>query len=333
MKWLPMPKESHMKIDKFIIAIVAVIIFAYFFPQFAADEGTIPLDQIGKIGIALIFFFYGLKMAPEKLRAGLSNWKLHILVQSATFIFFPLLVIALYPAAVTEHYRILWLGLFFLAIMPSTVSSSVVMVSIARGNVPAAIFNASISGIIGIIAAPLWLSIFIASEPGSHTDFSTIYTSLAFEIILPVILGLALQRFLGGYAQRYSSQLTTFDKAVILLIIYKSFAHSFEARIFSTVSVADLALITAAVIALFFIAYYSTAFLSKLFGFSFEDRITAQFCGTKKSLVHGTVFSGILFPGSASVGLILLPLMIFHAIQILLISFIASKYESEREDV
>ena len=120
-------------------------------------------------------------------------------------------------------------------------------------------------------------------------------------------------------------QLSSFDKSIILLIIYKSFAESFEEKVFSSVQITDLLAIALAVVLLFYFVFYLIGFVAKKMHFSLEDSITAQFCGTKKSLVHGTVFSKILFPASYPVGLVLLPLMLFHALQIFIISIIASK--------
>jgi len=322
--------KKSIKIDKFVVGIILVIILAYFFPGLASRESAVPLDTISGIGISLIFFFYGLKLNPEKIRHGLKNWRLHILVQSFVFLIFPLLVIVFYPLFKSSDFLHIWLAFLFMASLPSTVSSSVVMVSIAKGNIPAAIFNASISGLIGIVVTPLWMGIFLEHQSG---DFSLmdVYTSLMLQILLPVFLGLLLHRYLGGFAARYSSYLTLFDKLVILLIIYKSFVHSFEDGIFDSVKLEQLVLIYSGVLALFFLVYFIIGRVSKLLKFSTEDTITAQFCGTKKSLVHGTVFSGILFPASFSIGIILLPLMLFHVTQIFIISIVASKV-SKRDD-
>ncbi|WP_055445999.1 bile acid:sodium symporter family protein [Lacinutrix mariniflava] len=317
-----------LKIDKFVLSIIATILIAYFFPQYGAQESKIPIDTISAVGISLIFFFYGLKLNPTQLKAGLKNWKLHLLVQSATFLMFPLLVLLFRPLLQNEEQETIWLAFFFLAALPSTVSSSVVMVSMAKGNIPAAIFNASISGIIGIAITPLWMGLFI-NDAQTDFDFTAIYLKLIVQIILPVILGLLLQRFLGKFAHKHRSKLTLFDKSIILLIIYKSFAESFNDNIFSAVSLLDLGIIFIGVIVLFGIAFLLTGFISKKLKLNTEDQITAQFCGTKKSLVHGTVFSKILFGNMASVGIILLPLMLFHATQILIISIVASKKSRE----
>jgi len=318
-----------LKIDNFVLAILVVIGIAYFFPQWGSRDSPIPIDLIGSIGISLIFFFYGLKLSPEKIRNGLKNWRLHVLVQASTFLLFPLIILGFYPLAQSEEGKSIWLAFLFLAALPSTVSSSVVMVSIARGNMPAAIFNASISGLIGIVLTPLWMGLFLKQSTADF-DLGAIYIKLLTEILLPVLIGIGLQRFWGQWVQQYSKKLSTFDKSIILLIIFKSFAESFEDRVFSSVSLADLLFITVATILLFYGVYFLTGFLSKKLGFEEEDRITAQFCGSKKSLIHGTVFSKILFPATFPLGIILLPLMIYHAIQIFIISIIATRMAERR---
>ncbi len=312
------------KIDKFVLFIIVVIGVAYLFPHWGSKESQIPLKTISTLGISLIFFFYGLKLSPDKLKAGLKNWRLHVLVQATTFLIFPLIVLAFHPLIQTQEQELLWLAFFFLAVLPSTVSSSVVMVSIAKGNIPAAIFNASISGIIGIVVTPLWMGLFVHSAQ-TDFDFTEIYIKLIVQIILPVVFGIILQRYLGKLANEHSSKITLFDKSVILLIIYRSFSESFNENIFSSVSLSDLLFLFTAVLFLFFIVFTLTGYVAKKLNFNKEDQITTQFCGTKKSLVHGTVFSAILFGNVPTIGFILLPLMLFHAIQILIISIIASK--------
>ncbi len=313
-----------MKFDGFVLSIIAVIGLAYIFPQWGTPESNLPLDTISAIGISLIFFFYGLKLSPQKLKAGVRNWKLHLLIQTTTFLIFPLLVLVFQPLVQNEEQEIIWLAFFFLAALPSTVSSSVVMVSIAKGNIPAAIFNASISGIIGIVLTPLWMGLFLQNAQADF-NFTDIYVKLIVQIILPVVLGVLLQRFFGEFAQKHTHQLTLFDKSVILLIIYRSFASSFDDNIFSSVSILDLLILFISVLTLFGVLFFLTGFLAKKMMFTIEDQITAQFCGTKKSLVHGTIFSKIIFGNIASIGIILLPLMLFHAVQLLIISIVASK--------
>lgn len=318
----------NFKIDKFVLAIIVVVIIAYIFPDLGRVNGPLPLDGITSIGVSLIFFFYGLKLSPKQIKEGLQNWKLHLLVQSSTFILFPIIVISIYPF-IDETSTPLWIAFLFLAALPSTVSSSVVMVSIAKGNIPAAIFNASISGLIGIVLTPLWMGMFL-NQSSNDYNLIEVYQKLLLEILIPIILGIGLQRFLGKYARMYSKALTLFDKSVILLIIYKSFSRSFLEKVFNNVGILELLLIFWLVILLFWLVYTIIGIIAKRLHFNTEDTITAQYCGTKKSLVHGTVFSKILFQNVSFLGIILLPLMMFHAFQILTISIIASK-QSKRK--
>lgn len=310
-----------MKFNGFITALFIAILLAYFLPQ---GLELLPLKLITDIGIGLIFFFYGLKLSPSQFKISFLNYKLHILIQFITFVVFPLLVLLSLPFFENGISSEIWISLFFLGALPSTVSSSVVMVSLAKGDIPAAIFNASLSGLIGIIATPLWIGVFLKNTGEFH--FWEVIFKLFLQIIVPLAMGLLLQNRLGRFARKYSTQLSFFDKSIILLIVYSSFSSSFASNLFDTVSLFDFLKLASLVISLFFIVYFGIGLLCRLFGFSIEETITAKFCGTKKSLVHGTVMVKIIFGSSAHTGLLLLPIMIYHTFQLLVIAVFAEKY-------
>ncbi|TLX75303.1 bile acid:sodium symporter [Labilibacter sediminis] len=311
------------KVDGFIMGLIAMIILAYFIPGIGDGE-SFNLENITNIGISLIFFFYGLKLSPQNMKKGLINYKLHILIQLTTFVIFPLLVLCFKPFVTTEEQNLLWLALFFMAALPSTVSSSVVMVSIAKGNIPGAIFNASISGLIGILITPLWIGIFMHS--GTHEfDLGQSVIDLIIKILLPVIVGLLLNRYWGKTARKYGRYLTLFDKSIILAIVYNSFSKSFEAQLFDTIKLPYLLVCAAAIIIVFTAIYLLVYWLTTKLNFSQEDKVTALFCGSKKSLVHGSVMANVLFKDMATQGIFILPIMIYHSLQLIVISFIAQK--------
>ncbi|MCU4176362.1 bile acid:sodium symporter family protein [Carboxylicivirga sp. N1Y90] len=318
------------RLDGFIIGLLLMIVLAWFIPELANGGGFLSLEVIADIGISLIFFFYGLKLSPRQMKEGLSNYRLHILVQCTTFLLFPVLVLLAYPFIKGEDGQLLWLAMFFLAALPSTVSSSVVMVVLAKGNVAGAIFNASISGLIGIVVTPLWMGLFLAGGDASF-DFTGVMLSLILKILLPVVFGLFFHRYWGIWAKQHSKKLALFDKAIILIIVYKSFAHSFEAGIFQSVSIGELSVLFIAVVVLFILIYFIVLLLATRFNFNQADKITALFCGSKKSLVHGSVMSKVLFEGMAGQGLFLLPIMLYHALQLIVISFIAQKMAKRNE--
>ena len=314
--------------DWFITGLLIMILAAWLVPGIGMSDSTVNLSLIIDLGVVLIFFFYGLKLDPEKLRRGMSNWKMHMAVQTTTFLVFPLLILPAYPLFRGTSYEIFWLGMFFLAALPSTVSSSVVMVSIAGGNIPGAIFNASISGIIGIVMTPLWMGIFLSAGEADF-DFTHVIVQLITQIILPVVLGLLLHRFFAQRISRHMGKLAAFDKIIILMIVYESFSQSFLAGIFSGVSWTVLMVISGAVLLLFFAVFHYTRFIARQLNFTREDRITLIFAGSKKSLVHGSVFAAVLFSGISGAGVYLLPIMIYHAFQLFYISVVARRMASQ----
>jgi sodium/bile acid cotransporter 7 len=318
----PLPFLQRIGLDGFVLALLGMIALAYLWPEGGIAHGAFSLSSVANYGVSLIFFFYGLRLSKQKLQQGLGNWKLHILVQASTFILFPLLVFPLQMLVPDEQWHVLWIGTFFLASLPSTVSSSVVMVSLAEGNIPAAIFNASISSIVGVFITPLWMGL-VLSGSSQSIELGSIVGKLVLQVLLPVVVGILLNPKWGHYAEKYKRQLKYFDQTIILIIVYTAFCESFEKKMFDNLTLPELLLLSIAMLILFFIAYGLTNLFCRLLRFNREDTITVVFCGSKKSLVHGTVMSRVLFTNNTATGLLLLPLMIYHALQLIVVSIIA----------
>lgn len=315
-------------LNGFFFCLIGVIFLAYYFPTIGLHQSPWHLPQIAEYGVSVIFFFYGLKLSPQKLKSGLTNWKLHILIQTATFGVFPLLILCLQYFLDVDKTSLFWIGIFYLAVLPSTVSSSVVMVAIAKGNLPAAIFNASISSIIGIFITPLWMS-GLLEQQDANFDLLPVILRLCFEVLLPVIVGYVLHSQLSKWAERYNHLLRLFDQTIILLIVYTSFCESFAGGMFEGQSVRDLSILGVEMLSFFFLIFGLLYLLSSWLGFSYEDRVTVIFCGSKKSLVQGAVMGKVLFPNPVSLGVVLLPLMMYHALQLLAGSIIAQQWGSK----
>lgn len=318
--------------DGFLLGIITMIFLAYLFPSIGAKGSGIPLDEIAQIGVSVIFLFYGLKLNPVQLKAGLSNWKLHILVHIATFVIFPVIILLLHKAIPGIQSDDFWTGMFYLAALPSTVSSSVVMVSIARGNIPAAIFNASISSLLGVFITPIWMEVWFSESANGDFELGGIFLKLILQVLLPVLLGMVLHGKFGWFAEKNKVRLKQFDQAVILLIIFNSFCESFSENVFALLGFTDLIWLTVFSILIFFVVIAITNLISNILRFSKGDKITLMFCGSKKSLVHGTVMSKILFPNSDAMGVILLPLMIYHTAQLIICSILANKFAKEERE-
>lgn len=315
---------TRIGIDGFMIGIISMIVLAYLFPEIGSIKKPFSLDQLATFGVSLIFFLYGLRLSPEKLKQGLSNWRMHLVIQLTTFLVFPLILLALKPLFKGTSAEIFWLGTFFLASLPSTVSSSVVMVSIAGGNVPAAIFNASISSLIGIFMTPFWTGLVLSSSSESF-NAGDVALTLTIQVIIPVIAGILLHRYFGAFAEKHKKALKYSDQTVILLIIFTAFCKSFETHIFADLSFRQIILLGGSMVALFFTVMGFVHSISRCLHFSPEDSVTVLFCGSKKSLVHGSVMIKVLFPHSSISGILLLPLMLYHALQIIISSIIAGK--------
>jgi solute carrier family 10 (sodium/bile acid cotransporter), member 7 len=312
---------ARVGINGFLLSILGAIFLAYLVPDFGSSASQVPWKILTDLGIALVFFFYGVKLNPEQLKTGLSNWKLHVLIQACTFLFFPIIVIVLMQFAP-------WIegdfqkGISFLSVLPSTVSASVVMVSIAGGNLPAAIFNASISSLIGVLITPIWMG-WILEGSSIEMDFWVSFGELSLKVLLPVLLGLFFHQILFSKIEKYLSKLKYLDQTVILMIVFTSFAQSFSQEIFTPYSIFSLLKVGISMLGLFFMIWGLLEGLARIFGFEREDRITALFCGSKKSLVQGVVIGKIIFPDPAIFGLVLLPVMLYHIQQLIVGSILA----------
>lgn len=322
---------SKVGFNTFFFLMAGAIFMAWLQPSFGVAESVLHLPVIAGYGVSLVFFFYGARLSPESLVNGLSNWRLHLVVQLSTFLLFPL-IITVFRFFIPDYFMTLTgIGIFFIASLPSTVSSSVVMVSIARGNVAAAIFNAGISSILGIFITPLLMS-GILEKTNTGFDFGHTIFMLCLQVLFPVIVGLALHHKLGKWVSHYKTVLGTFDQTIILLIVYTSFCESFSGNMFGHFSVSRILLLCALMFSLFIVVFALMYQLSAQLGFKREDRITVIFCGSKKSLVQGAVMGKVLFPDKAVLGVVLLPLMVYHALQLLAGSIIAKEMGKFRQD-
>lgn len=323
----------------FVLALFGMIGLARLVPGPGAETGPWSLHAFAHYGVSLIFLMYGIGLSPRAFHEGLRNVRLHLLIHLSTFLLFPLLALAgyrLFAVAEPESIRLLWFGVFYLAILPSTVSSSVVMVSLAGGNVPAAIFNASLSGLLGVFLTPLWMGLFHTIEGSTASaagpiDLRTAIGSLVLVVVLPIVLGMLLHRCCGAWVGAQRKTLRLFDQSVILLIVYCSFCESFAAKSLDGFSFTQIGLLGLAMTAFFSMVYGIVALGCHMLRFSREDTITATFCGSKKSLMHGMVMAKVLLAGIAAPGLVLLPLMLYHALQLVLVAAIASRLRHRKE--
>jgi sodium/bile acid cotransporter 7 len=313
------------KLDWFLLGMVAATGLAWAVPAPGAAGGWLHPELLTKAGIALIFFLHGLALSFSALKAGTLRWPLHLVVQSSTFLLFPLLGLAL-NAALGEHVSPgLKLGLFYLCALPSTVSSSVAMTGAARGNVAGAVFNATLSSLLGVFLTPLWIALVLRTS-GHAPSLGPVIWDLVRWLVLPLLVGQACRPLLGAWAARNKPLINVADRVTILLLVYTSFCDSFKDGVWSGHGFGTLGLVLAAALLLFSVAMMVMSFAADALGFSREDKIAAMFCGSKKTLASGVPMSKLIFAGNPGLGLILLPIMIYHPLQLVICGFLAERW-------
>ena len=313
------------KPDWFLIGMVLATVLAWAFPEPGASGGWMQPELVTKASVALIFFLHGLMLAFAALRAGALNWRLHLLVQSCTFLLFPLIGLALNAVFSGRIAFELALGLFFLCALPSTVSSSVAMTATARGNVAGAVFNATLSSLIGIVLTPLWMA-WVMQTTGETQPIGPVMVDLLQWLVLPLATGHALRPWLGKWAQRHKARVGRIDRLAILLLVYTSFCDSFKQRVWTGNGAGQLLVIALVCAALFAVVMLLTAAASRGLGFNREDRIAAMFCGSKKTLASGVPMAKLIFGAHPGLGLILLPIMIYHPLQLIVCGVLAQRW-------
>jgi len=320
-----MALSKFIKVDWFISALIGAIVLARLWPEGGIGTGPFSVKTLSGIGVSIIFLLYGFRLNFRTILQSMSNWRLHLLVQSATFLVFPLIAIIGRYTIGNDGY--LWQGIIFLSVMPSTVSSAAVLVSLANGNVPAALFNSSLSSIIGIILPPVMLSVLQGTSGGSF-DTAQVFIKLFFQILLPIIVGVLLNPLVGKTAVKYKNFTRYFDQTVILSIVYYSFANSFYINQFKGLSVWDIGALIGALLLIFLLVNLIIYLTSKKLGLTTPDMITALFCGSTKSLVHGSTMGRLIYAGNPAVGVIILPILVYHSLQLMLSSIMVNRFKS-----
>jgi sodium/bile acid cotransporter 7 len=315
---------SRLSIDPYIACILGTVGVASLLPAHGA--GAVAASYITTAAIALLFFLHGARLAPRAALAGARNWRLHTIVLLATFLLFPMLGLAAraaWPGLLTPE---LWMGLILLCVLPSTVQSSIAFTSIARGNVPAALCAATASNLLGMALTPL-LAGFLLSSGGGFSVKGT--EDIVLQLLLPFAAGQTARPLIGGWAARNRKLLSLVDRGSILLVVYAAFSEGVTQGIWHQLDITQLGTLLIVNAALLAAVLGLTTLTSRVLGFSRADEITIVFCGSKKSLASGLSMASVLLAGQ-SVGLIVLPLMLFHQIQLMACAALARRYAAGR---
>jgi len=310
--------------DWFLLGMLLAVVLAWLLPAPGAKGGSLHPELLNKLGVSLIFFLHGLTLSFAALGAGARNWRLHLLVQACTFLLCPLLGVLLI-ASIGGHLSVdLRTGLFFLCALPSTVSSSVALTATAKGNVPAAVFNATLSSLLGVVLTPLWLSLVLGAA-GRALPIASVIVDLVEWLVLPLFIGQLLRPLLGAFATRHRTRIGVLDRLTILLLVYTSFCDSVQDGVWRA---GDSALLISLLSSIVLLAATMLIVwqISRAFHFSPADRIVALFCGSKKTLASGVPMARLIFGAHPGLGIILLPIMLYHPLQLVVGGWLAGRF-------
>ncbi|KPU61688.1 sodium Bile acid symporter family protein [Pseudomonas fluorescens] len=297
----------------------------------ASGQVAVGFGWLTNIAIALLFFLHGAKLSRESIIAGAGHWRLHVLVFSLTFVLFPLLGLALKPLLSPLIGNDLYMGMLYLCALPATVQSAIAFTSLARGNIPAAICSAAASSLFGIFLTPLLVTLLLNVHGEGSSTLDAIL-KISVQLLLPFIAGQIARRWIGNWVARNKSWLKFVDQGSILLVVYGAFSEAVIEGLWHQIPLLDLlGLVVACCVVLGLVLVASTV-LGKAFGFNQEDRITILFCGSKKSLATGVPMAQVLFAGS-TIGVLILPLMLFHQIQLMICAVLAQRFANRPESI
>ena len=308
--------------DNFTLILIGVVLLATFFP--AHGSGATFFHWLTNFAIALLFFMHGAKLSREAIIAGAMHWRLHLLVFVCTFLMFPLLGWAVKPVLLPLLGMPLYIGVLYLCALPGTVQSAIAFTSIARGNVPAAVCSASASSLIGIVLTPVLLKVLLDADAGTAGTLDAII-HISVQLLLPFAVGHFMRPWIGAWIDKNQKWLKNVDQSSILLVVFTAFSESVIGGLWTAVPIAALINLTIICLVLLALVLLLTTFLARRLGFNHEDEITIVFCGSKKSLATGVPMAQVLFSATA-IGPALLPLMIFHQIQLMACAFLANRY-------
>ncbi|MDO0937943.1 bile acid:sodium symporter family protein [Streptomyces sp. DG2A-72] len=312
-----------MPIDPYILLLLGTVGFAALLP--ARGTGADVASGASTAAIAFLFFLYGVRLSTREALDGLKHWRLHVTVLACTFVIFPVLGLAsrgLVPVLLSEP---LFQGLLFLTLVPSTIQSSIAFTSIARGNVPAAICAGSFSSLVGIVVTPLLAASLLGGTGGFSADS---LIEIVLQLLVPFLAGQLLRRWIGGFVARHKKALGLVDRGSILLVVYTAFSEGMVQGIWHQVSPARLAGLLAVEAVLLAVMLALTWYGAKALRFDREDRIAIQFAGSKKSLAAGLPMASVLFGAQAA--LAVLPLMLFHQMQLMVCAVIAKRRSHDK---
>ena len=313
---------ARLRLDPFTLALLATIALASLLPVRGAAAAV--LDDATDLAIAALFFLHGARLSRDAVRAGALHWRLHLTILACTFVLYPLLGLLFRPFAHALLTPELYIGVLFLCALPSTVQSSIAFTSMAGGNVPAAVVSASMSSLLGVFLTPLLMGLLVGAQ-GAMAHPAQAIGHIMLQLLVPFLAGHFLRPWIGGWVERRRAILRYTDQGTILLVVYTAFSAAVNEGLWQKTPAPALLAVALCAVLLLAVAMSLITWLARRLGFSRFDEIPIVFCGSKKSLATGVPMAKVMF-AAGSLGAIVLPIMIYHQIQLIVCAFIAQRY-------
>jgi len=304
----------------FIISIVLAIVVALLVPRvgvFLNPDGTTTT-----VAVLLAFLAIGFTLPSEKIAAGISNVKFHLYVELFIFAVVPayvLLTVPLFGDLFRPEVRV---GLYALAVLPTTVTSCVIFTGAACGNSVSAIFNAAFSNVTGVLLSPLLLSLILSGAGAgmSPAEAGHIIAGLGLQMLLPLLVGQVLRRALSGFAAKHGKKVSSASSVFIVVIVFFTFSRAASGAAFAT-NIARMPLPFAYLAVSHIILQIGARLGARLFGFPLEDRVAAMYVAPQKTLALGAPLLTIYFASQPELlAIAILPLAFYHPFQLLVAS-------------
>ncbi|MFO7728055.1 MAG: bile acid:sodium symporter family protein, partial [Desulfonatronovibrio sp.] len=309
--------KKWFKQNWFLLGLIAAAFLAWLIPGPGATGGELRSEITTRLGVVLIFFFQGLTLSLTILKKGVMQWRLHVFVQIFIFLIIPVMALAMIFTAGNLLSPELKLGILFLGALPTTIATAIAYTAMTGGNVAGAVFNAATANIAGIFITPLWISIWLQTG-GETLPLGKLFLDISLMLLAPIIAGQILRPFVYKLVDPLKKLFSIINSLIILFIVYAAFSNSWQKNIWAAHGLETTLLAASAAVILFFLVTALVWTGIRTIRFNHENAMSALFCGSQKTLAAGAPMANLIFSSQPGLGIILLPLMFYHIIQLFL---------------
>ena len=308
-------------IDPLVRLLALAILLASVFPATAEYR---PIAQgVSNGAIFVLFFLNGLRLPREEVLRGVRHMRFLAPLALWCFAAMALAGWGLAQAGSALHLpSTVALGLLFIGCLPSTVQSATAYSSLGGGNVAVSVVAAAFLNILGVfLSAPLF-SLMAGSEAAAF-DLAALERVLLI-LLLPFVIGQVTQGWLGHFVREHRRLATWMDRSSIAIAVYVAFSGAVEQGLWQLVGLSDWAALLLLVCVFLVFGFGGSWLLGGALRLHRPDRISFLFAGGQKSIALGAPLASVLYP-PAIAGLLLLPLLTYHMLQLVLSAPLASR--------